>query len=110
MLLEQRNFGQKIDRLFDDPRQSEALRQSLIEIEHRIERYIWVKSAGQPRHRGALLDGAGPRRRQLSELVGARHLPLQLRAQYRLAVRRDPARPLDPAAVQRLGHLLQRHH
>jgi AI-2 transport protein TqsA len=44
MLLEQRNFGQKIDRLFDDPRQSEALRQSLIEIEHRIERYIWVKS------------------------------------------------------------------
>ena len=44
MLLEQRNFDQKIDRLFDDQRQAQALRQSLNEIEHRIERYIWVKS------------------------------------------------------------------
>ncbi len=44
MLLEQRNFDQKIDRLFDDRRQSEALRQSLVEIEQRIERYIWIKT------------------------------------------------------------------
>ncbi len=44
MLLEQRNFDQKIDRVFDDPRQSATLRQSLIEIEHRIERYIWIKT------------------------------------------------------------------
>jgi AI-2 transport protein TqsA len=44
MLLEQRNIDQKIDRLFDDQRQSAALRQSLDEIEDRIERYIWVKT------------------------------------------------------------------
>ena len=44
MLLEQRNFDQKIDRLFADTRQSGALRQSLDEIEDRIERYIWVKT------------------------------------------------------------------
>jgi predicted PurR-regulated permease PerM len=44
MLLEQRNFDVKIDRLFDDPRRSAALRQSLTEIEQRIERYIWIKT------------------------------------------------------------------
>lgn len=44
MLLEQRNFDQKIDRLFADARQAAALRQSLYEIEHRIERYIWIKT------------------------------------------------------------------
>lgn len=44
MLLEQRNFDQKVDRLFDDPRQSVALRKSLTEIEQRIERYIWIKT------------------------------------------------------------------
>lgn len=44
MLLEQRNFDQKIDGLFADARRSAALRQSLTEIEDRIERYIWIKT------------------------------------------------------------------
>ncbi len=44
MMLEQRNFNQKIDRLFADKKSSENLRQSLEEIEHRIERYLWIKS------------------------------------------------------------------
>jgi len=44
IMLEQRNFNQKIDRLFADKQTSESLRQSLEEIEHRIERYLWIKS------------------------------------------------------------------
>lgn len=45
MLLEQRRFGRKVDALFDDERRATVFRRSLAEIQRRVERYIWVKSA-----------------------------------------------------------------
>lgn len=44
MMLEQQRFDRKIDALFADRRRARALRQSLTEIEQRVERYIWVKT------------------------------------------------------------------
>lgn len=44
MMLEQTSFERKLEALFSDPQRSRMLRQSLEEIEHRIERYIWVKT------------------------------------------------------------------
>lgn len=44
LMLEQSSFQRKLDALFADPVRTASLRQSLIEIERRIESYLWIKT------------------------------------------------------------------
>ncbi|MEZ5862667.1 MAG: AI-2E family transporter [Geminicoccaceae bacterium] len=43
-MLEQSSFQRKLDALFTDPERTAGLRQSLVEIERRIEGYLWIKT------------------------------------------------------------------
>jgi predicted PurR-regulated permease PerM len=44
LMLEQSSFQRKLGALFTDPLRTASLRQSLLEIERRIEGYLWIKT------------------------------------------------------------------